>query len=99
MISFLHIGMIIYLVYIQPIESSVENIKCLSGEIVLLAINICNYLLIDDNEGDDEILRLKIGWAIVAFSSFILLWHTGQMIFEISKSLLLMIKKVVVYFK
>lgn len=54
-----------------------ENIKSLAGEIVLLAINICDYMLIDDKEGDDENARLNIGWAIVALSAFILLWHTS----------------------
>lgn len=68
--------MLIFIIIAKPLSSKFENIKNAAGEIVLICIGICGSLLVNDSESNDESYRLKIGWVIVAFSSFILLWHT-----------------------
>ena len=47
-------------------------------------IGICTaaMFLVIDNTEDNEEKRIKIGWVIVAFSGFILLWHTVQLLRE-----------------
>ncbi|KAL4477139.1 hypothetical protein ABPG72_008873 [Tetrahymena utriculariae] len=78
----------------QPLQSKYENIKNCCGEITLVCIGISLSLLVQDNESEDEMFRLKIGWIIIAFTSFVLLWHTIQLTYETLKSLLLLIKNI-----
>jgi len=59
-----------------PLSSPHENIKNCAGEMSLIAICAAAMFLVIDNTEDNENKRIKIGWVIVAFSGFILLWHT-----------------------
>ncbi|EAS02479.2 hypothetical protein TTHERM_00629910 (macronuclear) [Tetrahymena thermophila SB210] len=91
----LNIFILFFVVLAQPLQSKYENIKNCFGEIILICIGISLSLLVQDNESEDEMFRLKIGWIIIAFTSFILLWHTIQLTYETLKSLLILMKNIV----
>ncbi|KAL4461960.1 hypothetical protein ABPG74_000805 [Tetrahymena malaccensis] len=90
----LNLFIFFFIALAQPLQSKYENIKNCCGEIILVCIGISLSLLVQDNESEDEMFRLKIGWVIISFTSFILLWHTIQLTYETLKSLLLLIKNI-----
>lgn len=70
------IGVLSFLIYLKPLDSTYENIKNCAGELTLISICICAMFLVDDSDDDSEDKRIKVGWAIVGLSGFILLLHT-----------------------
>ncbi|KAL4461967.1 hypothetical protein ABPG74_000812 [Tetrahymena malaccensis] len=95
LISLLNVFLAFFYFYINPQDKQFENIRNGLSEVLLVVMQICAGILVEDRQDQDEQERINIGWVLIGSAAFILLMHIFTVVMDLFRFIFNLVKDLI----